>query len=418
MFKAAIKGSPALERTPSSSLRSGMPAWSSLASLDPSKRQTETPSRHDFSRASVYPPTRAPQDIGEQEAGRAAAAVMRVGNGEAASPPSLTPLHADVSLQRLCAGCDEEARDGSNGKGAATGNEDAQGASDIEGHAGSEVKALESSGGGSPLPRQIRSFFEPRFGHDFSAVRIHTGSRAAQLARSVDARAFAHGRDIVFGAGEYSPSTEEGRHVLAHELAHVVQQRQTAPLLQRLSITQQKLTKGTCGQRNVQWIFSLDKAAPADGYIVQQIEQFELVNACPTPAIGPPAPVEKFWEAWRIKKGDKVDWTTTRDGWTDGSTKPSRPSTNGTQSAFGTLKFFAQSTTGDLGDFGVAPADPASAWGPGKVPTSGALPSTPSQPSWWGNAPVEGPAQRSALGQWNCCDADPAKNTYDLKVQP
>lgn len=80
-------------------------------------------------------------------------------------------------------------------------------------------------GGGQPLSPPLRGMFEPRFGHDFSAVRVHNGATAAQLTRAVGARAFTIGRDIVFGNGEYAPESDQGRHLLAHELTHVVQQR-------------------------------------------------------------------------------------------------------------------------------------------------------------------------------------------------
>ena len=79
-------------------------------------------------------------------------------------------------------------------------------------------------GGGRPLPSSLRSFFEPRFGRDFGAVRIHTDATAAEASRSIQARAFTHGRDIAFGSGEYAPHTQEGRRLIAHELTHVVQQ--------------------------------------------------------------------------------------------------------------------------------------------------------------------------------------------------
>src|SRR5262249_22069295 len=65
---------------------------------------------------------------------------------------------------------------------------------------------------------------EARFGHSFSQVRVHTGDRATASARSVDAAAYTVGRDVVFGAGRYAPGTAEGKSLLAHELAHVVQQ--------------------------------------------------------------------------------------------------------------------------------------------------------------------------------------------------
>ncbi len=78
--------------------------------------------------------------------------------------------------------------------------------------------------GGHALPASTRTHFEGRFGQDFSGVRVHTGDQAAHSARSVNARAFAAGQDVVFGAGEYQPDTAAGQHLLAHELAHVVQQ--------------------------------------------------------------------------------------------------------------------------------------------------------------------------------------------------
>jgi len=78
--------------------------------------------------------------------------------------------------------------------------------------------------GGDPLPEATRSFFEPRFGHDFSRVRVHTDGQAADAARAVHARAYTLGSNIVFGPGEYVPGTTEGKRLLAHELTHVVQQ--------------------------------------------------------------------------------------------------------------------------------------------------------------------------------------------------
>ena len=80
-------------------------------------------------------------------------------------------------------------------------------------------------GSGRPLPASERAFFEPRFGHDFSAVRIHDGGQAADAAGSIQAKAFTAGRDIAFGTGQYAPGTGVGRKLLAHELTHVIQQK-------------------------------------------------------------------------------------------------------------------------------------------------------------------------------------------------
>ena len=81
---------------------------------------------------------------------------------------------------------------------------------------------------GQALDGGARAFMEPRFGRDFSQVRIHTDARAAASAAAVNARAYTVGRDIVFAGGAYRPGTPEGRTLLAHELAHVAQQQGSA----------------------------------------------------------------------------------------------------------------------------------------------------------------------------------------------
>jgi outer membrane protein OmpA-like peptidoglycan-associated protein len=81
---------------------------------------------------------------------------------------------------------------------------------------------------GQPLDGATRAFMEPRFGHDFSKIRVHTDSRAAESARAVNAFAYSVGSDVVFGAGRHEPATPAGRELLAHELTHVVQQRATS----------------------------------------------------------------------------------------------------------------------------------------------------------------------------------------------
>jgi hypothetical protein len=74
------------------------------------------------------------------------------------------------------------------------------------------------------MPTQHRAFFEPRFGRDFSQVKIHTDGHADQLASAINARAFTYGSNIVFANGEYQPNSDKGKHLLSHELTHVVQQ--------------------------------------------------------------------------------------------------------------------------------------------------------------------------------------------------
>lgn len=91
---------------------------------------------------------------------------------------------------------------------------------------------------GQPLDAATRAFMEPRFGHDFSRVRVHTDTKAAESTRAVNALAYTVGRDIVFGSKQYTPQTNEGRILMAHELTHVVQQGgQTAYHLSRLGST-------------------------------------------------------------------------------------------------------------------------------------------------------------------------------------
>lgn len=77
---------------------------------------------------------------------------------------------------------------------------------------------------GRPLDPKARAFMEPRFGQDFGSVRIHTTMQAAASARAVKAVAYTVGSDIAFDSGRYAPETASGRNLLAHELAHVVQQ--------------------------------------------------------------------------------------------------------------------------------------------------------------------------------------------------
>ena len=106
-----------------------------------------------------------------------------------------------------------------------------------------EAQIMGLQGGGQPLSAGARAFFEPRFGYDFSDVRIHAGGSAATMAQELQAQAFTTGRDIVFGPGQYRPGTMAGRHLLAHELTHVVQQADGALLRQ---VVQRHNVDGEC----------------------------------------------------------------------------------------------------------------------------------------------------------------------------
>ena len=131
--------------------------------------------------------------------------------------PCLTSASAGGAIQRLCADCEEESKERKVHREEAA-NDTPQATREVA----AGIGALR--GGGSPLPASAREFFEPRFGADFSQVRVHTDARAAGAARSIDANAFTVGRDIAFGAGQYAPQSHGGQRLLAHELTHVLQQ--------------------------------------------------------------------------------------------------------------------------------------------------------------------------------------------------
>jgi hypothetical protein len=102
------------------------------------------------------------------------------------------------------------------------------------------------SGGGEMLDDGTRTFMEERFGHDFSDVRVHTESQAADSARSLDARAYTVGSDIVFANGQYAPGTNQGRRLIAHELTHVSQQSRGSDVNRQMVWRDCSNTHGAC----------------------------------------------------------------------------------------------------------------------------------------------------------------------------
>jgi hypothetical protein len=98
-----------------------------------------------------------------------------------------------------------------------------------------EKRLKQRQNGGNPLPDDTREFMETRFGNDFSSIRVHHDSEAVQLNRDLRAKAFTHGTNIYFNAGQYNPKSSGGKKLLAHELTHTIQQSgrkqlQTKPL--------------------------------------------------------------------------------------------------------------------------------------------------------------------------------------------
>ena len=119
--------------------------------------------------------------------------------------------------------------------------------------------AIADFGTGRPLDAAARKFFESRFGTDFSNVRVHTDRRAADSAQSIDALAYTLGRDLVFAPGQYAPGTDEGRRLIAHELAHVLQQKEM--IVQRYSAGEKTSPLGSCeGWENDPESFSIHVA--------------------------------------------------------------------------------------------------------------------------------------------------------------
>lgn len=345
-----------------------------------------------------------PNDRYEQEADAMADKVMRMTDPN--PQPFFTP--AISAVQRKCPHCEEEEKlNKKNIEGDGGLNETGE----LEGDSGLTGYVNSLGNQGTPLDSSARNFFEPRFGYNFSNVRIHSDTAAAKSAQSINALAYTNGNNIVFNSGQYNPNSDSGKKLLAHELTHVVQQNDSIgpKYIQRLSVSRYSFTPGTCGGRQVQWAFNLANAATAAGYIVQKVERYQIMsNGCPTIS-GPPAPAGTFWEAFPVRVGASEYFRQTGRGYADTSGFPSHTNSNGTDAVYGTLKFFLKSTTGDLGDFGVAPATP-NGWGPGLVSTSGSLPSTASEPSWWNNTPVEGPATRNAISQWDCCSSPNSSN--------
>lgn len=168
----------------------------------------------------------APDDAHEREADAVAERVM-------AAP--------EATVQRKCENCaqeDEEKKKDAEQSGPEKQEEEIQrketGAAAT---ASSATAAALGTGGGQSLAAGERAFFEPRLGADLGPVRIHADDRAARLSADLAARAFTVGRDVYFGAGEYRPGAFGGRRLIAHELAHVMQQRGMEPRLQCEAIT-------------------------------------------------------------------------------------------------------------------------------------------------------------------------------------
>ncbi len=146
----------------------------------------------------------------------------RTARADTASPVPFRPATSGnqtslrrLAVQRKCSACEDEDKGGAMQRKAADSSAP---------EAAPDAVHSVLGGSGRPLDPESRAFMEPRFGQDFGGVRVHTGADADTAARSINARAFTSGNNVVFGAGEYSPATDAGRRLLSHELTHVVQQ--------------------------------------------------------------------------------------------------------------------------------------------------------------------------------------------------
>jgi hypothetical protein len=175
----------------------------------------------------------APDDACEREADAVAARVMN------ARAPS--PVAADASgprVQRMCAECEEEEKVRRKTAPEPQPEEEEE---EVQAKCVPEAAAPAPAiaalrGGGRPLAPPVRAFFEPRFGADFSQVRVHDGPTGQAAARALRARAFTRGHDIAFAPGEYAPLTPAGGRLMAHELTHVLQQRDADAPIRRWAV--------------------------------------------------------------------------------------------------------------------------------------------------------------------------------------
>ncbi|HEY9850979.1 MAG TPA: DUF4157 domain-containing protein [Leptolyngbyaceae cyanobacterium] len=148
-----------------------------------------------------------------------------------------------------------------------------------------------SKGGGSPLPDEVRSFMEPRFGADFSGVRVHTDGAAVQMNQELGAQAFAHGSDIYYGGGK-SPGKDE---LTAHELTHVVQQKGSSHLpIQR------------------------DETSVAPQGICTEFGDFTIY---PDDFVGPLPPNPRNARNWNIRRSDYTQLITRLSAVRDGTSR-------------------------------------------------------------------------------------------------
>ena len=235
-------------------------------------------------------------DSFEREADRMADAVLRMPKPGAGGNATQVAQVRSGNVQRVCFECEEELRRQpmeEEDEELLQAKRSSNASPPV--NAGVESRIASLHGGGRPLSPAQRSFFEPRFNHDFSDVRVHTGGMAAESARAIKARAFTVGRDIAFGAGQYAPASRSGRQLLAHELTHTIQQTplvaRRKPLIQRQPETSPGVDS-TVGETESQF--------PTEG----PVEQPEQTPA--SPETRPETPVPEGTPAAGLIVGDET----------------------------------------------------------------------------------------------------------------
>lgn len=391
------------------------------------------PTRFDFNFAKIPlfapspPPIQAklkvgePGDVYEQEAERVADRVVNMQSPEVPSSSNPASQSAVSSVQRECESCNttpgaqmteeekhQATRETLDDRGAlefgglrSTEDEEMDvgglGTSTAASHA--DIQA--SGGGNEPLSTSTRAFMEPRFGFDFSKVKVHTDGEAGSMARNLGARAFTVGQDIYFGNHEYRPESHEGRHLLAHELTHVVQQSQAGASPSIGTLREQRIQRylvgppqrvgattttpvayGNCRNFNTVVSWNTDVR---NGHILQECINADTITRCDGTNV--PAPnIPHYWEAWEVDATGAVS-----DGNSDTWFRAGKPGTRGRW-------------TFDANVFAVGALDPAWGFSRNSVVTAGGLLATTTGPSY--DELYQPSMVRHHGGEWNCCDGN------------
>jgi hypothetical protein len=258
---------------------------------------------------------------------------------------------------------------------------------------------------GTPLDPATRSFFEGRFDRDFSQVRVHADPKAAASASAVDARAYTVGNHIAFAAGEYNSSNNSGRLLLAHELAHIVQQNAVpqAPLRRddkkaaaAPEITIAPLSGPTAKECDafswaINWV--LNPKTEKGGWLIQHIDGKFDIKDCSGKKVDSVCGKWDYWEAWEFEKGQTtptykhMDATDATPGDDTFECDPTS-GTKGQMTILGTANFFEGLKL------------PESFKKNNSATDAGILPSTKTNPSLTGGSKT---VNHTITVSWDCC---------------